>query len=290
MEQPGEQADADDDLGEQHQGSAKPPRGEVLGHEFRAVGKERDGADRGIQYHAGIDAVHSPPPCRRPRVDVARGALLQSPEPLRRDGLGLGSATQAARHDEGHRVSRVAVITSSPPFGAGGHLVIAKALVSALQCAGHDADRRHDAVQPVRAAGERIPRHLADRRARGPGRPAGGSRHQPAVSELCGAPPGARVLAESPHARVLRPLACLLRDLARGSPRERACAPRRDAPRRSLPADAQRRREWSPQSTTIQERLAALWRRAGRRVAPAGAATAVPVRRHTATTCSPCRA
>ncbi len=37
-------------------------------------------------------------------------------------------------------MSRVAVVTSSPPFGAGGHLVIARALVTALRCAGHDAD------------------------------------------------------------------------------------------------------------------------------------------------------
>jgi glycosyltransferase involved in cell wall biosynthesis len=37
-------------------------------------------------------------------------------------------------------VSRVAVVTSSPPLGEGGHLVIARALVSALRCAGHEAD------------------------------------------------------------------------------------------------------------------------------------------------------
>ncbi len=37
-------------------------------------------------------------------------------------------------------MSRVAVVTSSPPFGEGGHLVIARALVSALGCAGHEAD------------------------------------------------------------------------------------------------------------------------------------------------------
>ncbi len=37
-------------------------------------------------------------------------------------------------------MSRVAVVTSSPPFGEGGHLVIARSLVSALRCAGHDAE------------------------------------------------------------------------------------------------------------------------------------------------------
>lgn len=37
-------------------------------------------------------------------------------------------------------MSRVAVVTSSPPLGEGGHLVIARSLVSALRCAGHEAD------------------------------------------------------------------------------------------------------------------------------------------------------
>ncbi len=37
-------------------------------------------------------------------------------------------------------MSRIAVVTSSPPMAEGGHLVIARALVQALQDAGHDAD------------------------------------------------------------------------------------------------------------------------------------------------------
>jgi len=37
-------------------------------------------------------------------------------------------------------VSTIAVVTSSPPFVEGGHLVIARSLVQALQQAGHDAD------------------------------------------------------------------------------------------------------------------------------------------------------
>lgn len=37
-------------------------------------------------------------------------------------------------------MSRVAVVTSSAPYGEGGHLVIARSLVSALQRAGHEAD------------------------------------------------------------------------------------------------------------------------------------------------------
>jgi len=37
-------------------------------------------------------------------------------------------------------VSRIAVVTSSPPFAEGGHLVIARALVTALREAGHEAD------------------------------------------------------------------------------------------------------------------------------------------------------
>jgi glycosyltransferase involved in cell wall biosynthesis len=37
-------------------------------------------------------------------------------------------------------MSRVAVVTSSPPFAEGGHLVIARSLVTALRQCGHDAD------------------------------------------------------------------------------------------------------------------------------------------------------
>jgi glycosyltransferase involved in cell wall biosynthesis len=37
-------------------------------------------------------------------------------------------------------VSRIAVVTSSPPFTEGGHLVIARALVDSLAAAGHDAE------------------------------------------------------------------------------------------------------------------------------------------------------
>jgi glycosyltransferase involved in cell wall biosynthesis len=37
-------------------------------------------------------------------------------------------------------VSRIAVVTSSPPFAEGGHLVIARSLIQALREAGHEAD------------------------------------------------------------------------------------------------------------------------------------------------------
>jgi glycosyltransferase involved in cell wall biosynthesis len=37
-------------------------------------------------------------------------------------------------------VSRIAVVTSSPPFAEGGHLVIARSLIEALREAGHEAD------------------------------------------------------------------------------------------------------------------------------------------------------
>lgn len=37
-------------------------------------------------------------------------------------------------------MSRIAVVTSSPPFAEGGHLVIARALIQALRDAGHEAD------------------------------------------------------------------------------------------------------------------------------------------------------
>jgi glycosyltransferase involved in cell wall biosynthesis len=65
---------------------------------------------------------------------------------------------QAARHDEGQRVSRVAVVTSSPPFGEGGHLVIARALVSALRCAGHEADA---VITPSHRFGRQASAYLA---------------------------------------------------------------------------------------------------------------------------------
>ena len=37
-------------------------------------------------------------------------------------------------------MARIAVVTSSPPLTEGGHLVIARSLVSALEAAGHRAD------------------------------------------------------------------------------------------------------------------------------------------------------
>ena len=37
-------------------------------------------------------------------------------------------------------MSRIAVVTSSPPLAGGGHMVIARSLVQALRDAGHDAD------------------------------------------------------------------------------------------------------------------------------------------------------
>ena len=38
------------------------------------------------------------------------------------------------------RMSRIAVVTSSPPMVEGGHMVIARSLVQALRAAGHDAE------------------------------------------------------------------------------------------------------------------------------------------------------
>ena len=37
-------------------------------------------------------------------------------------------------------MSRIAVVTSSPPMVEGGHMVIARSLVQALRAAGHDAE------------------------------------------------------------------------------------------------------------------------------------------------------
>jgi glycosyltransferase involved in cell wall biosynthesis len=57
-------------------------------------------------------------------------------------------------------VSRIAVVTSSPPLAAGGHLVIARSLVSALRDAGHEADL---VLTPQNRFGRQASAYLATR-------------------------------------------------------------------------------------------------------------------------------
>jgi glycosyltransferase involved in cell wall biosynthesis len=56
-------------------------------------------------------------------------------------------------------VKRIAVVTSSPPFSEGGHLVIARALVAALRDAGHEAEL---IVTPQNRFGRQASAYLAN--------------------------------------------------------------------------------------------------------------------------------
>src|SRR5262245_29959002 len=55
-------------------------------------------------------------------------------------------------------MARVAVVTSSPPFVEGGHLIIARSLVKALAAAGHDA---HLVVTPDHGFGRQASAYIA---------------------------------------------------------------------------------------------------------------------------------
>lgn len=55
-------------------------------------------------------------------------------------------------------MSRIAVVTSSPPMAEGGHMVIARALVQALRDAGHDA---HTVVTPQNRFGHQASAYVA---------------------------------------------------------------------------------------------------------------------------------
>ena len=57
-------------------------------------------------------------------------------------------------------MSTVAVVTSSPPLAEGGHLVIARALVTALRDAGHDADI---VITPQNRFGRNVSSYFANR-------------------------------------------------------------------------------------------------------------------------------
>ena len=76
---------------------------------------------------ADLDRVGLEQP--RIRSELLRGRLPGHPLPWR-----------AGRSDADSAMSRIAVITSSPPMVEGGHMVIARSLVQALRDAGHEAE------------------------------------------------------------------------------------------------------------------------------------------------------
>ena len=121
-------------------------------------------------------------------------------------------------------VATICVVTSSPPFAEGGHLVMARELVRALREEGHDTGL---VVTPQNRFGQQGSAYLAawctdvqlaheERQGR--------SGDQPAVSRLRGAASESRAVAEPPDARVLRSLGPvqLAPDVEAGRIKERA--------------------------------------------------------------------
>ncbi len=99
-------------------------------------------------------------------------------------------------------MSTLAVVTSSPPFVEGGHLVIARSLVAALRDGGPPGRPGGDAAEPVRAAGGGLSGDVADRRRPDARRSAHRPGHLAALSQLRRAASAARVLAAASDARV----------------------------------------------------------------------------------------
>ena len=81
----------------------------------------------------------------RPRSAADRGHR-PGPRPdlvdraARADRLGRRTLSRRTRAARARPMSTIAVVTSSPPLAEGGHLVIARSLVTALRDAGHHAD------------------------------------------------------------------------------------------------------------------------------------------------------
>ena len=156
----------------------------------------------------GIDYLDRRPPGAREFPDF-EATLRAQAEPFR-EVFRSGDVSIFMLFDPGRRVSRIAVVTSSPPMVEGGHMVIARSLAQALREAGHEADI---VVTPQNRFGRQASAYLAtwltdvgtERRA--PHR----SGDQPALSELRRAASAARVLAEPHDARVLRPVGPLQR-------------------------------------------------------------------------------
>ena len=101
-------------------------------------------------------------------------------------------------------VATIAVVTSSPPFAEGGHLVMARELVRALREEGPRHRPRRHAAESVRPAGQRLSGGVVHRRSARARGAQGRSGDQPAVSRLRGAASESRAVAQPPHARVLR--------------------------------------------------------------------------------------
>ena len=152
----------------------------------------------------GIDYLLVGPPERK-MFPGLRGHASLAPEPLSRS---VPQRRRLGLHARGQRVSRIAVVTSSPPMVEGGHMVIARSLAQALRDAGHEADI---VVTPQNRFGRQASAYIATwltdvgQQRRAPDRPG----DQPALSELRGAASAARVLAEPHDARVLRPVGSL---------------------------------------------------------------------------------
>ena len=103
-------------------------------------------------------------------------------------------------------VATICVVTSSPPFAEGGHLVMARELVRALREEGHDTGLRRHAAESLRPAGQRLSRRVVHRRRARARGAQGRSGDQPALSRLRGAASESRAVAQPPDARVLRPV------------------------------------------------------------------------------------
>ena len=119
-------------------------------------------------------------------------------------------------------------------------MVIAEETAAALRRAGHRAEVL---VTPQNRFGRqlsRVPVHVADGRGRDRGRPAGGPGDLLPLPVLRRAPPAARLLAQPPHARVLRPVGALhARAWGARAGSRRACAGGSSTPSTAA-ADAQR--------------------------------------------------
>ena len=83
-------------------------------------------------------------------------------------------------------MATIAVVTSSPPFAEGGHLVMARELVRALREEGHDTGLVVTPQNRFGQQGERLSGGMVHRRASGARREEGRSGDQPAVSRLRG--------------------------------------------------------------------------------------------------------
>ncbi len=135
---------------------------------------------------------------------------------------------------------RVLVVTSSPPFVEGGHLVIARELVRACRDSGHDADL---VVTPQNRFGRQGAAYLASWLT-DVGVSADGRAVDHVISlrypGLRGAPSAPHLLAQSHHARVLRPVDAVHRAAVMAQPPQGGDAPPPDPRRRPALPDARR--------------------------------------------------